>query len=140
MSKKKLSIYCESVAKKGAVGYGWGAVIVDNDSGDKIERFGRVVLRDGQIAELTSLVQSLKEAKNADVIQVFTGSTYLAKGVLDWLPNWVKKGFKTAKGGEVAHKELWMTVDHLINRRRVNFKESKDEALTQRAVEIALAA
>ncbi len=38
-------------------------------------------------------------------------------GMIDWLPNWRKKGFKTSKGSKVANLELILYLEALIERK-----------------------
>lgn len=47
-------------------------------------------------------------------ITIVTDSTYVLKGVTEWLRNWKRRGWKTADGGEVANRDLWMRLDAAV--------------------------
>ena len=40
-------------------------------------------------------------------------STYVLKGITEWMPNWVKKGWRTASGGPVKNVSLWQAISKL---------------------------
>ena len=42
---------------------------------------------------------------------VVTDSTYVAKGISEWLPNWIKRGWKTAAKAPVKNVDLWQRLD-----------------------------
>lgn len=40
-------------------------------------------------------------------INVHSDSQFVIKGASEWLPGWVRRGYKNASGAEVAYKEIW---------------------------------
>ena len=40
-------------------------------------------------------------------------STYVLKGISEWLPNWKKRGWRTAGKKPVKNEDLWKTLDDL---------------------------
>jgi hypothetical protein len=51
--------------------------------------------------------------------QVFTDSNYVVKGANHWLPGWITRGWKNARGQEIAHLELWQRLKTLLDRHHV---------------------
>jgi ribonuclease HI len=47
-------------------------------------------------------------------ITIATDSTYLMKGVREWLAGWKKRGWKTKDGGDVANRDLWEKLDSTL--------------------------
>ena len=40
-------------------------------------------------------------------VVLHTDSQYVQKGIGEWLPNWIRRGWKTAAGEPVKNKDLW---------------------------------
>jgi ribonuclease HI len=47
-------------------------------------------------------------------IEVFTDSKYIANAINGWIYNWKKNGWKTTTGGDVSHKDIWMSLFPVI--------------------------
>ena len=76
--------------------------------------------------ELTAALKALEyiESLNitpTDSIDFITDSTYLKDGITKWRYNWEKNGWKTASGGEVKNKELWIKIIKSINNFSINW-------------------
>ena len=68
------------------------------------------------VMELTAVIEALKVLKNAgQTVQVFTDSNYVAKGVNDWMPDWIERDWKTARNKPVANAKLWQTLKALLD-------------------------
>ena len=64
--------------------------------------------------ELLAVLKALTYLTRADQpikrIEILTDSTYVLKGITEWMPNWVKKGWRTASGGPVKNVSLWQAI------------------------------
>ena len=68
------------------------------------------------VMELTAVIEALKVLKTTgQTVQVFTDSNYVAKGVNDWMPDWIKRGWKTARNKPVANADLWQTLKTFLD-------------------------
>ena len=38
---------------------------------------------------------------------MITDSTYVMKGISEWLPNWIRRGWRTASNAPVKNDDLW---------------------------------
>jgi len=65
--------------------------------------------------ELTAVLEALKILKEPCKIDLYSDSTYVLKGINEWLENWVKKNFKNVK-----NKELWKELYVLKNRHLIH--------------------
>ncbi|MOA54250.1 Ribonuclease HI [compost metagenome] len=43
------------------------------------------------------------------------------KGIKEWLPNWKKRGWKTAARQPVKNADLWQALDEQVNRHEVHW-------------------
>jgi ribonuclease HI len=44
------------------------------------------------------------------------------KGITDWMPNWKKRGWKTAAKTPVKNEDLWRRLDAAIAKHKVEWK------------------
>jgi len=56
--------------------------------------------------ELTAAIQSLKSLKEASTVTLYTDSTYLQKGITEWMPGWLRKNWR-GSNGPVLNVDLW---------------------------------
>ncbi len=85
----------------------WGAVI-QSPEGGRTEHFGFIQdMGTNNIAELTASIESLRKTPEGAHVVLCSDSQYTLKGLGEWLPGWIKKGWRTASGSPVANKELW---------------------------------
>jgi len=57
--------------------------------------------------ELMAAIQALEHLKRPSKVCVVTDSAYVAKGISEWLPNWIRRGWKTASRTPVKNADLW---------------------------------
>jgi ribonuclease HI len=65
--------------------------------------------------ELTAACVALERAPPGAAVLLLTDSTYVAKGVTDWLPGWKRNGWQTAGKQPVKNRELWQRLDGLLH-------------------------
>jgi ribonuclease HI len=70
--------------------------------------------------ELTAVIEGLKALKQAgSSVQLFTDSNYVARGVNEWLPDWITRGWKNARGEQIANLDLWQQLQALLDQHTV---------------------
>jgi hypothetical protein len=52
-------------------------------------------------------------------VQLFTDSNYVVRGVNEWLADWLKRGWKNARGEQVANLDLWQQLKTLLEQHTV---------------------
>ena len=68
--------------------------------------------------ELTAAIEALSEiAEVPGPVAMHTDSTYVIKGISEWIFGWRRRGWKTAEGGDVLNRELWQALDALVSAR-----------------------
>lgn len=60
--------------------------------------------------ELTAAIRSLEALKRPCQIRLTTDSTYVMKGITEWVPGWIRKGWRTAGGTPVKNVDLWQAL------------------------------
>ncbi len=61
------------------------------------------------IMELQAVLEGLVECNRRAVTptHIVTDSQYVQKGIVEWSPSWIMRGWRTSSGGEVRNKALW---------------------------------
>ena len=102
---KRVEIYTDGACSGNPGPGGWGAVL----------RFGEVEKElsggEGETTnnrmELMAVIISLETLKRPCSVDVFSDSQYVIKGIKEWLPQWEKRGWKTANKSPVINLDLW---------------------------------
>src|SRR3984885_5758347 len=63
------------------------------------------------IMEMTAALEGLRALPSGSRACVVTDSRYLHDGMTSWMAGWKRKGWKTASGGPVRNKEIWVKLD-----------------------------
>ncbi len=119
---------------------GWGAILVLGD-GTVIELGGRDPHTTNNRMELMAVIQALREL-DAPHIDVFTDSSYVIRGITQWIWAWMKRNWVSAEGKDVANTDLWKLLLAATRGKEINWKFVKGHAGipgNERADEIAVA-
>ena len=57
--------------------------------------------------ELTAVIEGLRRLKRPCRVRVITDSTYVVKGMSEWIKGWVRKNWKNSQKKPVLNKDLW---------------------------------
>ena len=57
--------------------------------------------------ELMAAIAALEALREPCDVVLTTDSQYVRQGILDWLANWIRRGWKTAGGDPVKNRDLW---------------------------------
>ncbi len=106
-------IYTDGACSGNPGSGGWGFVIIDKDNVTKYS--GGEVSTTNNRMELTAAIKAIEHVKSDKEIQLFTDSTYVQKGITEWIINWKKNNWKTASKKPVLNKDLWLILDKYNN-------------------------
>ncbi len=90
------------------------------------------------IAGLEALKWLLEKKISPCIIK--TDSQYLCQGIKNWLPNWKKRGWKTAQGHPVKNQDLWREIDRIQNHTHVQWEWVKGHSVDQWNQKVDIAA
>ena len=109
---KKIKIYGDgsSLGNPGPGGY--GAIIRYKETEKQIS--GGEKLTTNNRMELAAIVESLKLLKEPCSIEFYSDSSYVVKGINEWLENWIKKDFKKVKNEDLWREYIKVSKDHEI--------------------------
>ena len=72
--------------------------------------------------ELMAAIAGLIALTRPCSVKLVTDSQYVMKGIQEWLPNWKKRGWKTASKEPVKNADLWQKLDEEVNRHQVSLQ------------------
>lgn len=107
---------------------GWAAIIVDEQN-NREELFGGEEHTTNNRMELTAAIRALEKIPADVSVELFTDSNYLKNAFTNgWIVKWKRNGWRTATGGQVLNRDLWLVLDELISKCAVEFNWVKGHA------------
>jgi ribonuclease HI len=115
--RERIILFTDGAASGNPGPGGWAAVIVTPE-GRVTEIGGGASHTTNNRMELTGAIEGLRQlAGNPARIAIYTDSSYVIKGITQWVWSWQRRGWKTADGGDVLNRELWEQLSALVNER-----------------------
>jgi len=65
--------------------------------------------------ELKGVIEGLKALKEPCEVDIVSDSSYVVKGINEWLPNWIKRNFKKVKNPDLWQEYLEVAKPHKID-------------------------
>jgi ribonuclease HI len=106
-----VKIYADGACKGNPGRGGWGVVL--QMDGEEKELFGGETLTTNNRMELTAVIRALEALKRPHQVEVYTDSQYVQKGISEWLPDWKRRGWRTADKKPVKNADLWRELEQL---------------------------
>ena len=116
---KRVTIYTDGACRGNPGPGGWGALLSYN--GHERELFGGEANTTNNRMELTAAIRALEALSRACAIDLYTDSTYVRQGIMAWMHNWKKNGWKTAAKKPVKNAELWQALDAACQRHDIEW-------------------
>lgn len=112
--KNKIVIHTDGACSGNPGPGGWGSIITFPEG--QVRELGSGVFgTTNNQMELQAIISALEFVKNRpEDILVFTDSTYVIRGITQWIWGWMKKGWINAQGEPVANKSFWQQL-HTLN-------------------------
>ncbi len=117
---------------------GWGAIL--QFGGREKELWGGEPLTTNNRMELMAAIMALEALTRPCKVELHTDSTYVMKGISEWIRGWKARGWKTADKKPVKNDDLWKRLDAARARHEVSWRWVKghsDHALNDRADALA---
>lgn len=138
---KKITIYTDGACKGNPGPGGWGAIMLYNDHERELSGFEADTTNNRM--EMKAVIEGLKALSEKCEVTIYTDSTYVMKGMQEWLPGWRARGWKTASKKPVKNKDLWIELDEQVNKHKTSWqwvKGHNGDPMNERADALAVAA
>lgn len=101
-----ITIFTDGAAKGNPGPGGWGAIVANDEHVREIGG-GSPHTTNNQM-ELSGVIEALRAARGLDgKVELHTDSTYVIRGITEWIHGWRRRGWLTAEGQPVLNRELW---------------------------------
>lgn len=106
-----IKVYTDGACKGNPGDGGWGALII-NGSENK-ELYGGEKNTTNNRMELMAVIMAIESIDMIQEVTIFTDSTYVQKGISEWIINWKRNGWKSSNKQPVKNQDLWVRLDSL---------------------------
>ena len=121
-----VEIYTDGACRGNPGPGGWGALLIAGDA--RRELSGAAALTTNNRMELTAAIEALQALKRPVRATLHTDSKYVCTGIEEWLPQWEKRGWKTADRKPVKNLDLWQALDAARARHQITWQWVKGHA------------
>jgi ribonuclease HI len=136
--KKQVTLFTDGACRGNPGPGGWGALL--RYGRHERELFGSEAQTTNNRMELRAAIEGLNALSQACDVTLYTDSTYVMKGITEWMANWKRRGWKTAARKPVANADLWQQLEAEAGRHHVDWRWVKGHsgnAGNERADELA---
>ncbi|MEM7304102.1 MAG: ribonuclease HI [Pseudomonadota bacterium] len=99
---------------------GWGALLRYNGNEKTLK--GNDQNTTNNRMELLAAISALESLSRSCKVRLTTDSRYLMDGIQEWLPNWKKRGWKTASKKPVKNEDLWRRLDEVASSHDIDWQ------------------
>ena len=117
---------------------GFGAILAFGDRLKEIK--GGEAHTTNNRMELMAAITALETLKKACRVELYTDSQYLREGIMSWISNWKRNGWRTADKKPVKNIDLWQRLDAALKRHDVRWHWVRGHAgdlMNERADQLA---
>ena len=125
---QELVIYTDGACSGNPGPGGWG-VLMQFGSAEK-ELCGGEKETTNNRMEMMAAIEAIKaiKPKYKGKITLWTDSTYVLKGITEWIHGWKRRGWKKADKKPVINADLWRILDDLNQKHTIEWKWVKGHA------------
>ena len=117
---KTVEIFTDGACRGNPGPGGWGALLRYGDNERSL--CGGEHETTNNRMELMAVIKGLSALQRSCEVTVTSDSTYVLKGIQEWMPNWKNKGWKTASKKPVKNVDLWQQLDELVELHTIDWQ------------------
>jgi ribonuclease HI len=125
--RPEVTIYTDGGAEPNPGTGGWAAILLNPATSKVKELSGGEPRTTNNRMELTAALRGLEALNQPCRVTLFTDSQYLRKGITQWLPGWIARGWRR-KDGELQNEDLWRALAEAVRRHQIDWKWVKGHA------------
>lgn len=114
MQTPTVIIYSDGGSKPNPGPGGWAALLIYGEHEKELSGGEKDTTNNRM--ELTAACEALEALNQACAVEFYTDSEYVKNGITKWLPDWIKKDWRTASKKPVKNQDLWERL-HLATQR-----------------------
>jgi ribonuclease HI len=109
---KKITLFSDGSALGNPGPGGYGTILRFGDN-EKIISGGEIHTTNNRM-ELLAVIEGLKALKEPCEVKVVSDSSYVTKGINEWLKGWIKKDFKKVKNPDLWREYVDVSSQHRV--------------------------
>ena len=117
---KSVEIWTDGACKGNPGPGGWGALLRYGQH--ERELYGGEWETTNNRMEIMAVIKALRALKAPCKVTIHTDSQYVRNAMTKWLPDWKRRGWRTAARKPVKNADLWQLLDELVARHEVSWK------------------
>jgi ribonuclease HI len=121
-----VEIYTDGACRGNPGPGGWGALLIAGERRKTMHGGERLTTNNRM--ELTAAIEALNALRGSRRVRLHTDSKYLKDGIREWMPNWKRRGWKTAAKKPVKNIDLWQALDAAAQRHDIEWVWVKGHA------------
>jgi len=125
-TKESVKIFTDGACSGNPGPGGWGVILRWREQ--ERELYGGEKNTTNNRMEALAVIKGLKALKKSSIVTVYTDSTYVQKGMTQWLEGWKIKNYKVKGGGLRTNHDLWRELDILNQKHKINWQWVKGHA------------
>lgn len=126
MADPRVDIWTDGACKGNPGPGGWGALLRQG-SREKTLYGGEMDTTNNRM-ELLAVIKALQALKRPCIVALHTDSSYVQKGMTEWLANWKLRQWRTAAKKPVKNADLWQILDELSKQHQISWHWVKGHA------------
>lgn len=99
---------------------GWGVLL--RQGAREREMSGAQAHTTNNRMELMAAIMALEALSRPCRVLLRTDSQYVRQGILEWMPNWIRRGWKTSGGDTVKNQDLWQRLQAAAQRHQIEWR------------------
>jgi ribonuclease HI len=138
MSEPHVVIHTDGACSGNPGPGGWGAILAFGDR--QKELHGGEAHTTNNRMELMGAISALEALKKPCVVDLHTDSQYMRDGIMKWIKNWKRNGWRTADKKPVKNVDLWQRLEAALERHQVRWhwvRGHAGDAMNERADQLA---
>ncbi len=138
MTDQRVVIHTDGACSGNPGPGGWGAILSFGET--QKELMGGEEHTTNNRMELMAAIAALEALKRPCTVDLHTDSQYLRNGIMSWINNWKRNGWRTADKSPVKNVDLWKRLDEALGPHKIHWhwvKGHAGHAQNERADELA---
>lgn len=115
----KVEIFTDGACRGNPGIGGWGALL--RYAGKEKSLYGGEAHTTNNRMELTAVIKGLEALTKPCQVSITSDSKYVLSGITEWMPNWKKRGWKTASKKPVQNVDLWQELDGMVAKHEIEW-------------------
>lgn len=143
---KNVELFTDGACRGNPGPGGWGVLLRYGDR--ERELFGGETATTNNRMELRAAIEGLRALREPCVVTLTTDSTYVMKGITEWLAGWKQRNWRTAAKKPVKNADLWRELDgeaarhtiqwHWVKGHSGHAGNERADALANRGIDLLL--